>query len=53
MRQALKERKVRFWQLADFLGISASTLTVWLRHELDDDKQNALIQAVETISEAR
>lgn len=48
-RSRMAESKVKYWELAEALGISPSTLTVWLRHELPDDKRqrvNACIDAI-------
>ncbi len=32
------QHNIRFWELADAVGVSASTLTVWMRHDLSEER---------------
>ena len=48
-RTRLKENRVRYWELAEALGINPSTLTVWLRHELPDDKRQRVNACIDSI----
>ena len=49
LRAIIKNRGVKFWQLADYLGISEATLTRLMRHELDADKVAEILSAVDQI----
>lgn len=46
IRKAIKDANVTYWQVADVLGVSAATFTVWLRFELDDDKRQRVLDAI-------
>jgi len=46
IRAALKECGLKQWELADTLGISPYTLTVWLRHELPPTKKQRILEAI-------
>ncbi|MBQ9165585.1 MAG: helix-turn-helix domain-containing protein [Oscillospiraceae bacterium] len=46
IRNEVKAAGVRWWQIADILGIADSTLSVWLRHELTPDKAEAVRAAI-------
>ena len=49
IREELKERGVRHWELAHELGISEQTLVRWLRFEMSEDKQLDMLDKIETI----
>ncbi|MBR0205624.1 MAG: hypothetical protein IJQ45_02640 [Clostridia bacterium] len=53
VRQAAKRAGVRLWEVAEFLLLAPSQLSVMLRHELTDEKKRAIINAVETIAANR
>ena len=53
IRKSAKENRVRLWELAEFIGINPTTLTVWLRHELPDEKKAVLLEAITTIAGTR
>ncbi len=44
---------MKLWEIADYIGIAQSTLTVWLRHELSEEKKQLMLDAVEAIASAR
>lgn len=44
IRSLARRLDVKYWQIADCIGISQSTFTVWLRHELPPDRE-AMIEA--------
>lgn len=50
IRDELKARCVRHWELAHELGISEQTLVRWLRFELSEDKQLDMLEKIETIA---
>lgn len=41
VREALQNKGMKQWELADMLGISEFTLTRWLRKELTEEKKNS------------
>lgn len=49
LRAIIKSRGVKFWQLADYLGISEATLTRLMRHDLGADKVAEVLSAVDQI----
>ena len=49
IREELKARGVRHWELAHELGVSEQTLVRWLRFELEEDKQFDMLTKIETI----
>lgn len=50
IREAARRRGVRFWQIADVLGISEATFTRKLRHELSEEEQAHIMRVIDTIS---
>ena len=53
VREELKSRGVRHWELAHELGVSEQTLVRWLRFELDEDRQLDMLTKVETIAKRK
>lgn len=49
IREYAKKRGVFMYQIADFLGIGEATINRWLRNELDSDKKNLIINAIDSI----
>ena len=49
VRDELKSRGVRHWELAHELGVSEQTLVRWLRFELDEDRQLDMLEKIEEI----
>ena len=50
IRDAMKNKGVRQWQVALRLGVSDQTLIRWLRVPLTADKESAVLAAVEELS---
>ena len=48
IREALINANMCHWVLADELGIDASTLTCWLRHELPTGKKKEIMKIIES-----
>lgn len=46
VREALQNKGMKQWELADMLGISEFTLTRWLRKELTEDEKELLLKAI-------
>lgn len=50
VRAAAKEKGVRFWQLAEKLGVSDTTLAKLFRHELPDNKKAQLMKIIDELA---
>lgn len=53
VREELKARGGRHWELAHELGISEQTLVRWLRFELSEDKQLNMLERIEEIAKRK
>ena len=53
IRDELKTRGVRHWELAHELGISEQTLVRWLRFELDEERQLDMLMKIEEITKRK
>ena len=53
IREELKARSVRHWELAAQLGISEQTMVRRLRFELDEDCQLEMLMKIEEIAKRK
>ena len=53
IREELKERGVRHWELAHELGVSEQTLVRWLRFELSEDRQLDMLMKIEEVAKRK
>ena len=53
IREELKERGVRHWELAHELGVSEQTLVRWLRFELSEERQLYMLIKIEEIAKRK
>ena len=53
IREELKARRVRHWELAAALGISEQTLVRWLRFELSEERQLEMLMKIEEIAKRK
>lgn len=53
IREELKARGVRHWELAAALGVSEQTLVRWLRFELSEDRQLDMLMKIEEIAKRK
>ena len=53
IREGLKARGVRHWELAAALGISEQTMVRRLRFELDEDHQLEMLMKIEEIAKRK
>lgn len=51
IREAMKKSGLRYWQLADLIEISTGTLSVWMRHEMPEEKQERILQLIKEEAE--
>ena len=53
IKEELKARRVRHWELAAELGISEQTMVRRLRFELDEDRQLEMLMKIEEIAKRK
>ena len=53
IREELKAKKVRQWELAHALGISEQTMVRKIRFEMSDDEQFKMLTHIEKISNGK
>lgn len=53
IREELKARRVRHWELAHELGVFEQTLVRWLRFELDEERQLDMLMKIEEITKRK
>lgn len=51
IRNAVKKSGVRFWRIAEILGIQDSALSRKLRHELPDEEKNQILSIIWELSQ--
>ena len=49
IRDTLRHNGLKHWQLADAIGISPYSLTIWLRHELTGERLERVTEALEKL----
>lgn len=47
LRKKIQQAGLKHWQIADAMGISSYTLSVWLRHELTGQRLERVLSAIE------
>ena len=46
IRKMINDRKLYYYEIADALGVSAYTFSVWMRRELSDEKRERVMDAI-------
>lgn len=49
IRNAIENNRLRYFEVADKIGISNSNFSVWLRKELDGERKERTISAIEEL----
>ncbi|MDQ7159196.1 hypothetical protein RCG63_04285 [Lactococcus lactis] len=49
IRELIYKERLKNWQVANAIGIYPSTLSVWLRTELNDDRRERVEKALEQL----
>lgn len=49
IREAIRKKRLRHYEIAQVLGVNESTLSRWLRNELPEDKKREVINAIEQV----
>lgn len=50
VKKLIRSHGLKQWQVADAIGVSESTLCVWLRHELSPERLRLIQDAISTLS---
>lgn len=50
IRDAIYDKRLRNWEVADALKISEATFVRWMRHELPEDRQDQIVEAIKSIA---
>ena len=50
IRQKIKEAGLKQWQVAKKCGMNEYTFIRWLRDELTEQRRNAILEAIESLS---
>ena len=53
IRSRARETGVKLWEIAAYIGINPTTMTVWLRRELPEEKKQAMMKAIDAIAAER
>lgn len=46
VRELIKKRRLHYYEVAEALGISHWTLSLWLRKELEPEKKEKILKAI-------
>lgn len=49
LKEKMRNRGVRQWQIAEYIGISESVLSRHMRHELSSDLRDQVLNAIEIL----
>ena len=52
IREAMDQAGFPYWVLADLLKVHRCTLSVWLRHELPEEKQEEILELIKNEKKA-
>lgn len=50
IRKMIDDANVKYWEVAEIIGIAEGTFSVWLRHELSEDRRTKIINAINKTS---
>lgn len=53
IRNAIEKAGLRYWQVAEAIGISPTTLCIWLRQELTGERLERVQAALEALSDGK
>ena len=49
IRNKVAEHGIKLWEVADRIGVSAGTLTLWMRKELDGEHKEKVEAAIDAL----
>ena len=50
VRDLIYSKRLRNWEVAKEVGITDTTFSVWLRTELNDERKERVLKAIERLS---
>ena len=53
IKEMLREKRIYQWEVATKMNVSEITFCRWLRHDLSEDKQQRILNAINEIVEER
>jgi len=53
LKELFKSKRLYQYEVAEAIGISEYTLCVWLRHELEPERKQRIIEAVDSLMNKR
>jgi len=52
LREAISQHRLRYWEVAQRVGISDSRLSVWLRTPLSDERRKRVERAINELTQS-
>lgn len=49
IRQAIEHKRLKYWEVAKALNIDPATFSKWLRVEIEGDKKQMILDAIDKI----
>lgn len=49
IREAINHKRLKYYEVANVLGISRFTFSVWLSEELPEDKKKEILEVIKKI----
>ncbi len=53
IREVMKKNGIKFWQIAEQMGMGEASMTRWFRHELEGDRLEKVRKAIDEIVNTR
>lgn len=53
IRKAIEDGKLKYYEIAHEIGVNPSTLSVWLRYELSEDRKKMINSAISNLREGK
>lgn len=53
IRKSISDSGLRYWEVADAIGIADTTFAKWLRHELPAEKQKQILDTISQMKQER
>lgn len=53
IRASISASGLKYWEVADAIGIADTTFARWLRHELPEEKQKQILAAIDRLEKER
>lgn len=46
VRQAIEKKRLKYYEVADAIGVDACTLSKWMQKELSDERKKRVLKAI-------